>query len=646
MSAKARTGVPSSSSLPRPRVHSWYSWKASANGIELFIYDEIGAYGVTAKDFIADLQRIGQQEPFTLRIHSPGGDFFDAIAIAEAIKRHKGSVTSCIDGLCASAATVVALAGESVSMSESGMFMIHDVWCAVVGNADDMRSNAETLDKLNDALISTYQAKTGLPPERIAQMMSDETWLSAEEAQQLGFVDEITEPLKAAASIRDFDLTKFRNAPLNQISNKGTHMNTPPTQTEIEAKADELYKAKLSRDKEIDAISAAVLKRDKKDFSALAAKFKEADKSADEFARAIATSNEFRSAGNVIGAGAEELLPGQNGDSPGSLVVAHLREFVNKNNGLFPEKSRLIIPIPDRSFLPRAAATVTTRSLDFGIDQQPGLVPLPQQRLYVADLLTTAVTNGSSVRYLYETSFTPAATTVDEGAPKPEQAINVDKKDATVRKIAAWTKIGDESIADFPQIQMLVNMRLPFAVSFREEAQLLNGDGIGTNLVGIMHTAGLLAQPRGADTRLDAIFKAITQIRSTAFLEPDGIVIHPADFETLRLAKDANNQYYGGGPFTGAYGNDVAQTTGMPPRNYATVWGLPCAITNAMTQGTLLVGAFRIGATIWRRTGMTIEVTNSDQDDFIRDLVTIRAEERLTLSVYFANAFCQVTGLT
>jgi HK97 family phage major capsid protein len=106
----------------------------------------------------------------------------------------------------------------------------------------------------------------------------------------------------------------------------------------------------------------------------------------------------------------------------------------------------------------------------------------------------------------------------------------------------------------------------------------------------------------------------------------------------MRLAKDDNNQYYGGGPFSGPYGNGAYA-------NAERYWGLPVVVTTAITSGTALVGAFKLGAQIWDREGITVDATNSDQDDFTFNRMAIRVEERLALAIYRPNAFCKVTGI-
>jgi len=123
-------------------------------------------------------------------------------------------------------------------------------------------------------------------------------------------------------------------------------------------------------------------------------------------------------------------------------------------------------------------------------------------------------------------------------------------------------------------------------------------------------------------------------------VEPDAFVIHPTDWQTIRLGKDSQNQYYGGGPFTGAYGNPGS---GGAYTNEANLWGLRGVVTTAITQGTVLVGGFQECAQVFRRQGVTLEMTNSNVDDFVNNLITLRAEERLALAVYRPAGFGKVT---
>ena len=195
-------------------MNSWYTIRAQAQtqavGAEVLIYDEIGAYGVSAKGFLAELGALPDATPLALRINSPGGSVFDAVAIYNAIKRHSGTVTVWIDGIAASAASYIAMAGDEVVMPENAFLMIHDPAGMVIGSATDMRAMAEALDKIKGSLLQGYAAKSGRLPEEIAPLMAAETWLDAKDALDLGFADRIAEPVRMAAR---FDVGRFRNAP-------------------------------------------------------------------------------------------------------------------------------------------------------------------------------------------------------------------------------------------------------------------------------------------------------------------------------------------------------------------------------------------------------------------------------------------------
>jgi len=191
-------------------MRSWYAVRARAAGTEVSIYDEIGAYGVSAKSFLDELGALPDDGPLTLRLNSPGGSVFDAVAIYNALKRHAGPVSVWIDGIAASAASYIAMAGDEVVMPENAFLMIHDPSGLVMGTADDMRAMAEALDKIKGSLVAGYVAKSGGSEDDIAALMAKETWLDAAEAVELGFADRLAEPVRIAAR---FDIGRFRNAP-------------------------------------------------------------------------------------------------------------------------------------------------------------------------------------------------------------------------------------------------------------------------------------------------------------------------------------------------------------------------------------------------------------------------------------------------
>ena len=191
-------------------MNSWYTIRARASGAEVLIYDEIGAYGVSAKGFLAELGALPDDAPIDLRLNSPGGSVFDAVAIYNALTRHAGTVTVWIDGIAASAASYVAMAGDEIVMPENAFLMIHDPSGLVMGTAADMRAIAETLEKIAGSMTRGYAARSGKPEAEIAALMASETWFDAQEALDAGLATRLAEPVRIAAS---FDIARFRNAP-------------------------------------------------------------------------------------------------------------------------------------------------------------------------------------------------------------------------------------------------------------------------------------------------------------------------------------------------------------------------------------------------------------------------------------------------
>jgi ATP-dependent protease ClpP protease subunit len=146
-------------------VRDWYEFRASSDGQKettLFLYDEIGGFGKSAANFINDLQAVPSDHRLVLRIHSPGGSVLDGNAIFTALRAHPGGITTHIDGLAASMASVVAIAGDPVRMAGNGLMMIHNVSGGVQGDADDLRKMADTMDKVQQTIENAYVGKTGL----------------------------------------------------------------------------------------------------------------------------------------------------------------------------------------------------------------------------------------------------------------------------------------------------------------------------------------------------------------------------------------------------------------------------------------------------------------------------------------------------
>ena len=212
-------------------MKSWFSIKAKAAGAaEIKIYDEIGMWGITARQFSDELAALGQVKQISLFIHSPGGDVFDGIAIYNLLKKHPANLTVHIDGLAASMASVIAMAGDKVVMPENAMLMIHKPWGISGGNAKEMRDYADLLDKVEAVLIPAYANKTGKSADELAQMLEGETWLNGRECVEQGFADELEPAVNVMARLESKRIEEFEampNALKNMITAPQGSVNPP-----------------------------------------------------------------------------------------------------------------------------------------------------------------------------------------------------------------------------------------------------------------------------------------------------------------------------------------------------------------------------------------------------------------------------------
>ena len=173
--------------------------EVKGDSLAVYVYDEIGSFGITAKGFIEDVASAAGVNKLDIHINSPGGDVFQGLAIYNFLKRHKSEKTVYVDGMAGSIASIIAMAGDKVVMPENAFMFIHNPWTVTAGNADDLRQEAEALMKMQTALMAVYAERTGLPDADLQQMMDDDTWLTASEAVEFGFADEIAGAVKMAA---------------------------------------------------------------------------------------------------------------------------------------------------------------------------------------------------------------------------------------------------------------------------------------------------------------------------------------------------------------------------------------------------------------------------------------------------------------
>ena len=190
---------------------------------ELILYGSIGSDeywdDISDKAFKQDIENLGDVENITLHINSPGGSVFSAVAIANTLKNHKAKITANIDGLAASAATIITSACDIVKMPKNALFMVHNPITFAYGNNQDMQKTLEMLDKVKGSIIETYLNKAKTDRETLSELMDNETWMSAEEAKEYGFVDEILDENVEKEVIENkliinnmaFDISRFKN---------------------------------------------------------------------------------------------------------------------------------------------------------------------------------------------------------------------------------------------------------------------------------------------------------------------------------------------------------------------------------------------------------------------------------------------------
>ena len=215
---------------------------------ELILYGSIGSDeywdDVSDKVFKQDIENLGDVENITLYINSPGGSVFSAVAIANTLKNHKAKVTANIDGLAASAATIITSACDTVRMPKNALFMIHNPITFAYGNNQEMQKTVEMLDKVKNSIIETYLNKTKTDKETLSELMDNETWMDAEMAKDYGFVDEIVDEEVGKEFVENkliinnmaFDISKFKN--FRKV--KGVVINNKKNTKEVKMTLDEL----------------------------------------------------------------------------------------------------------------------------------------------------------------------------------------------------------------------------------------------------------------------------------------------------------------------------------------------------------------------------------------------------------------------
>ena len=283
---------------------------------------------------------------------------------------------------------------------------------------------------------------------------------------------------------------------------------------------------------------------------------------------------------------------------------------------------------------------------EFGVIERDPIVVPPMRTRRVRDLFPTRTTTAAVVEYFQMSGFTTpgssavnAASSVAERSGgafglKPQSSFQFIGQQAPVRTLAHWEAAHRNVLADEPQLRSIIDNELLYGLRLQEDAQILKGDGLGENLLGILNTPGI--QPYswsdGAtdpvpDTKADAIRRAAT-LAFLAYYEPTGVVLHPNDWEAIELTKNTQGTYL--------------MAVSMQVGSEARIWRMPVVDTPAIDEGTALVGAFGTGAQIYDREQASIRISEQHADFFVRNAIVILAEQRLALAVKRPESFVKI----
>ena len=273
-----------------------------------------------------------------------------------------------------------------------------------------------------------------------------------------------------------------------------------------------------------------------------------------------------------------------------------------------------------------ASTTGTSATTGLVVADRQGFVQLPNRTMTIRDLLMPGQTNSGFIEYPKESGFTNNAATVAENPanPKPQSDITYTLVNTPARTIAHFIMASRQILADAPQLQSQIDGRLRYGLAYAEELQLLLGDGTGTNLLGLMPQATAysaaatgLAEPATV-TKIDRLRIALLQA-VLALYPSTGTVLNPADWAAIEMTKDTQGRYI------------FANPTGLAG---PVLWGKPVVESLAMAQNNFLTGAFRMAAQIFDREDVSVQISTEDRDNFVKNMVTVLAEERLALAVY------------
>lgn len=258
------------------------------------------------------------------------------------------------------------------------------------------------------------------------------------------------------------------------------------------------------------------------------------------------------------------------------------------------------------------------------------IVDYATRPIQVINVIPQGTITQSVYKYLEEVIFTNAAVEVAENGAYPEAALKLEDKEQTVQKIAVYLPVTDEQLEDETGAQSYIDQRLVFMIQQRLDSQLLNGDGVAPNILGVYNKVGIQTQAKGADPTPDAFYKAMMKVMVVGQANPSSIIMHPYDWQDIRLLRTTGGVYIWGNP---------------SEKGFESMWGLPVVKAQAATENTGIVGDFAMYSLFLTKRGVSVKITDSHEDDFTNGRQCIRADMRGVLVIFRAAAFCTVTGI-
>jgi HK97 family phage major capsid protein len=294
------------------------------------------------------------------------------------------------------------------------------------------------------------------------------------------------------------------------------------------------------------------------------------------------------------------------------------------------------IDLEDFDFTEFGAAVKTTMTTAAGFapanDRTNIVIPFPTRRPMLQDFIPSITTNLDAIKFMEETTFTNNAAGTAENNALPESAMAYTERTQPVEVIGTFLPVTEQQLDIEEAVRGTVDQRLLLMYTLKEESDLLSGNGSSPNLLGYLNKGGIQTQAKGADPVPDCLYKLFTKLRggsNAGFVEPTAVVIHPNDWQDIRILRDSNGNYIWGNP-----------SEAGPER----IWGKPMIITTAITENTALSGDFQLFSQIWRKRGARVEA-GMQNDDFVKLKMTLRVYGRLALVIYRAAAYGTATGI-